>query len=103
MSVDVALTYATLLLVDAQKDITSANLLSITKAAGVNVDKSSADVFAKFATPSMVDALIEKLTAVGSSGSAPVAAAASSAPAAVEAKKEESEEEEDGDAFGGLF
>ena len=101
-----ALTYATLLLVDAQKDITSSNILALTKAAGVNVDKTSAEIFAKYATPSLVDTLITKMTTVGGSVASGASSAATSAPAAAakeEEKKKESESEDDGDAFGGLF
>ncbi|KAG2373655.1 hypothetical protein C9374_011944 [Naegleria lovaniensis] len=100
-----ALTYATLLLVDAQKDITSSNILALTKAAGVNVDKTSAEVFAKYATPSLVESLITKMTTVGGGVAAGSAPAATATPAAAkeEEKKKESESEDDADAFGGLF
>ncbi|KAF0974573.1 hypothetical protein FDP41_006605 [Naegleria fowleri] len=108
VSTDVAsaLTYATLLLVDAQKDITSSNILALTKAAGVNVDKTSAEIFAKYATPSLVESLITKMTTVGggvAAGSAPAASGSAPAAAKEEEKKKESESEDDGDAFGGLF
>ncbi|KAL9653120.1 hypothetical protein ABK040_006338 [Willaertia magna] len=96
-------TYAALLLHDAQKDITSANIQALAKAAGANVDKLSADIFAKFATPSLLDTLIEKLTTVGAVSGGAAATTTTTTVAPVEETKPESEEEEEEDAFGGLF
>ena len=41
MSSDAAVSYATLILADAELEISSANLLALTKAAGVKVDSVS--------------------------------------------------------------
>ena len=47
MSTEASVSYAALILADAEQEITSEKLLAITKAAGANVDQVWADVFAK--------------------------------------------------------
>ena len=47
MSTEASVSYAALILADAEQEITAEKLLAITKAAGANVDAIWADVFAK--------------------------------------------------------
>ncbi|KAM9891640.1 hypothetical protein OXX79_010585, partial [Metschnikowia pulcherrima] len=47
MSAEASVSYAALILADAGVEISSDNLLSVTKAAGASVDNVWADVFAK--------------------------------------------------------
>ena len=100
-----ACAYAALLLKDSQKDLTAENINAVAAAAGVKVDASFAQVFARVLTQDSLNTLVQKLSKVGgaapavaSSGAAPAAA-----PAAAEKKPETESEEEDDDAFGGLF
>ncbi|KAK9469050.1 ribosomal protein 60S [Lipomyces arxii] len=85
---ETAISYAALILADAEVEITSDKLISLTKAAGVEVEPIWASLFAKALEGKDVKDL---LTNVGSVGSAP--AAAVSGGAAAEATEEAAEEE----------
>ncbi|KAK9459845.1 ribosomal protein P1 [Lipomyces oligophaga] len=103
-----AISYAALILADAEIEITSDKLLSLTKAAGVEVEPIWASLFAKALEGKDVKDL---LTNVGSAGSAPAAvggAAAAGGAGAEDAEEEaapaeEEKEESDDDMGFGLF
>ncbi|KAK9478693.1 ribosomal protein 60S [Lipomyces japonicus] len=102
---EAAISYAALILADAEVEITSDALLSLTKAANVEVEPIWASLFAKALEGKDVK---ELLTAVGSAGAAAPAAAGAAAAggaaaaeeAAVEEKVEEKEESDDDMGFG---
>lgn len=103
MSTEAAVSYAALILADAELDITSDNLLAVTKAAGANVENIWADVYAKALEGKDLKELLFSFAAA-----APAAAPAGGDAAAAgeaEAAKEEApaEEESDEDLGMGLF
>ncbi|KAG7192668.1 60S acidic ribosomal protein P1 [Scheffersomyces spartinae] len=104
MSSEAAISYAALILADAEIQISADNLLSVTKAAGASVDQVWADVFAKALDGQNLKELLFSFAA-----SAPAAASTGSAPAAsgdapaAEEKEEEAAEESDDDMGFGLF
>ncbi|OQR70306.1 60S acidic ribosomal protein P1-like [Tropilaelaps mercedesae] len=104
---ELACVYAALVLQDDEVGITAEKIISILKAANVNVEPYWPPLFAKALEGCDLKALI---TNVGSGvGAAPAGAAAPAAPAAGDApaaaaKKEEVEEEEEDEDMGfGLF
>jgi large subunit ribosomal protein LP1 len=104
---DAAVAYAVLLLKDAQKDITSANITSLADAAGVKIEKLYSEAYAKVLSnsPQTVANLINRMSAVGAGSGGGAAPTTGSAPKVEEKKeevKEETESEED-IGFGGLF
>ncbi|KAI0291494.1 60s acidic ribosomal protein-domain-containing protein [Multifurca ochricompacta] len=109
-SIELAATYATLILADDGVDITSDKILAITSAAGFELEPIWATLLAKALEGKNVK---ELLSNVGSGGGAPavgapVAAAGGAGAAAAEApaeekKKEEEKEESDDDMGFGLF
>ncbi|KAH3685473.1 hypothetical protein WICPIJ_003556 [Wickerhamomyces pijperi] len=105
MSFESALSYAALILADSEVEISAENLLALTKAANVEVEKIYADLFAKALETQDVKALLTNFSA-GAAGAAPAAgasAAAGSAEAAAEEVVEEAKEESDDDMGFGLF
>jgi len=99
---ELACTYATLILHDAEQEITADSIKAIVNAAGVEVSDIWFNLFAK----AMGGADIEKIcTSFGTGGGAPAAAApaAGDAPAAAVEEEEEEEEEEEIADGGGLF
>merc|ERR1711865_801851 len=84
--------YASLILANAEMDVTADNINSLVKASGASV-------------PSFYPALFEKASKVGSGGGGAAPAGAKGGAPAAAAKKEESEEEEEmapaADIFGG--
>ncbi|KXZ41286.1 hypothetical protein GPECTOR_576g624 [Gonium pectorale] len=90
---ELACTYAALILHDDGLEITAENILTITKAAGLEVEAYWPSLFAKLFAKKSIEDLI---TNVGSGGGAPAAAAAApaagGAPAAAAPKKEEKKE-----------
>lgn len=103
MSTEAAVSYAALILADAELEITSDNLLAVTKAAGANVENIWADVYAKALEGKDLKELLFSFAAA-----APAAAPAGGDAAAAgetEAAKEEApaEEESDEDLGMGLF
>ncbi|OBA20526.1 ribosomal protein 60S [Metschnikowia bicuspidata var. bicuspidata NRRL YB-4993] len=105
MSAEASVSYAALILADAGVEISSDNLLSVTKAAGASVDNVWADVFAKALEGKDLKELLFSFAAsapAASSGSA-AAAAGGATEAAAEEKVEEAAEESDDDMGFGLF
>ncbi|KAF8647552.1 hypothetical protein AX16_006625 [Volvariella volvacea WC 439] len=108
-STDLAATYAALILADEGIEITSDKIITLTDAAGVELEPIWASLLAKALEGKNVK---ELLSNVGSGGGAPAAApaaggAAAGAAAAAEAPKEEEKKEEkeesDDDMGFGLF
>ncbi|KAI5970232.1 RPP1B [Candida margitis] len=108
MSSESSISYAALILADAEQEITSDKLLAITKAAGAQVDSIWADVFAKaLEGKDLKELLFSFAASAPASGAAAGGAAAGAADAgaapAEEAKEEEDKEESDDDMGFGLF
>ena len=104
MSTEASVSYAALILADAEIEITSDKLLAITKAAGASVEDIWADVYAKALEGKDLKELLFSFAAAAPAA-APAggaAAAAGDAPAAAEEAEEEAEES-DGDMGMGLF
>ncbi|KAK9332548.1 60s acidic ribosomal protein-domain-containing protein [Lipomyces starkeyi] len=102
---ETAISYAALILADAEVEITSDKLLSLTKAAGVEVEPIWASLFAKALEGKDIKDL---LTNVGAAGAAPAAGAPAAGAAATEAAAEEvveekEEEKEESDDDMGMF
>merc|ERR1711918_98765 len=96
---DEALSYAALILADADMDVTAENLTKITSAAGVSAPAYMAALFEKVNSMNSVQDMVKKASEVGSGGGgggAPAAGGAAAAPV------EEEEEEEEIPAAGGL-
>ncbi|EGW30060.1 uncharacterized protein SPAPADRAFT_63678 [Spathaspora passalidarum NRRL Y-27907] len=106
MSAEASVSYAALILADAEQEITAEKLLAITNAAGASVEGVWANVFAKAVEGKNLKELLFSFaaSAPAASGAAPAAGAAGAAadePAAEE--KEEEKEESDDDMGFGLF
>ncbi|KAI5116669.1 hypothetical protein M0805_007841 [Coniferiporia weirii] len=107
-SVDLATSYAALILADDGIEITADKIIALTSAASVEVEPIWASLLAKALEGKNVK---ELLSNIGAGGGAPVAASAGGAPAAAaaaeapkeEEKKEEEKEESDDDMGFGLF
>ncbi|KAJ7776943.1 60S acidic ribosomal protein P1 [Mycena maculata] len=102
---DLAATYAALILADAESEITAAKILSLTTAAGVDIEPIWATLLAKALEGKNIK---EMLSTIGvGSGAAPAGAAptapirAATEPADAPAPADESDEDSDGDMFGG--
>ncbi|KAH3902709.1 ribosomal protein P1 beta SCDLUD_000294 [Saccharomycodes ludwigii] len=103
---DAIISFASLILADAELPITAENLLTLTKAAGANIDSIWADLFAKTLEGKDLKELLSGFTAAGAVGSAAPSAGAGEAAGAEEAAGEEAEaaeEESDDDMGFGLF
>ncbi|KAK6868666.1 Large ribosomal subunit protein P1B [Candida tropicalis] len=104
MSTEASVSYAALILADAEQEITAEKLLAITKAAGANVDAIWADVFAKAVEGKDLKELLFSFAAsapaAASGASAGAAAGGASEEAAEEAAEEEKEESDDDMGFG---
>lgn len=105
MSAEASVSYAALILADAELEVSSSNLLALTQAAGATVDAVWADVFAKALEGQNLKELLFSFAA--SAPAAASGAAGASAGAAAEEVAEEKEEEEveesDDDMGFGLF
>ncbi|QRV99147.1 60s Acidic ribosomal protein [Ceratobasidium sp. AG-Ba] len=108
-SVELAATYAALILADDSIEITSDKILALTNAAGVELEPIWASLLAKALEGKNVKDLLSNVGGGGApaaGGAAPAAAAAGGAAPAEEAKeekKEEEKEESDEDMGFGLF
>jgi large subunit ribosomal protein LP1 len=105
MSFESALSYAALILADAEVEISSDNLLALTKAANVEVDKIYADLFSKALEGQDIKALLTNFSA-GAAAAPSVGGAVAGGAAAEEAAEEpeeEAKEESDDDMGFGLF
>ncbi|RCK65463.1 60S acidic ribosomal protein P1-B [Candida viswanathii] len=107
MSNEASVSYAALILADAEQEITAEKLLALTKAAGASVDAIWADVFAKAVEGKDLKELLFSFAAsapaAAAGGAAAGAAAAGDAAAAEEEAAEEEKEESDDDMGFGLF
>ncbi|KAL6450506.1 RPP1B 60S acidic ribosomal protein P1-B [Candida maltosa Xu316] len=107
MSSEASVSYAALILADAEQEITSEKLLAITKAAGATVDQIWADVFAKAVEGKNLKELLFSFAAsapaAGAAAAAGSSAAAAGGEAAAEEAEEEAAEESDEDMGFGLF
>ncbi|KAG7663372.1 RPP1B [[Candida] subhashii] len=106
MSAEASVSYAALILADAEQEITSQKLLAITKAAGASVESVWADVFAKAVEGKNLKELLFSFAASGpaaGTGAPAAGAAAGGEAAAEEEKEEEAAEESDEDMGFGLF
>lgn len=107
MSVETALSYAALILADAEVEISSEKLLALTSAANVSVDKIWADLFAKALGSQDIKGLLTKISAgasnAGAAASSGAAASGAAAEEAAEEKEEEAKEESDDEMGFGLF
>ncbi|SCW00926.1 LAFE_0D01200g1_1 [Lachancea fermentati] len=105
MSTETALSYAALILADAEVEISSEKLLTLTNAANVAVEGIWADIFAKALESQDLKSLLINFSA--GSAAAPVGGAAAAGSAGAEEAKEEEEEEakeeSDDDMGFGLF
>jgi len=108
-SVELATSYAALILADEGLEITSEKILALTSAANIEVEPIWASLLAKALEGKDVKELLSNIGAGGApaAGAAPAAAAAGgAAPEAAakeEEKKEEEKEESDEDMGFGLF
>ncbi|KAI0055355.1 ribosomal protein 60S [Artomyces pyxidatus] len=108
-NVELASTYAALILADDGIEITSDKIVALTTAANVEVEPIWATLLAKALEGKNVKDLLSNVGAGGgapAAGAAPAAAAGGAAAAAeapVEEKKEEEKEESDDDMGFGLF
>ncbi|KAL4436081.1 hypothetical protein ABPG77_005529 [Micractinium sp. CCAP 211/92] len=104
MSSELACVYAVLALHDDGVEITPENIVTLTKAAGIEVEPYWPGLFAKLVEKKGVDEFIVNVGAGGGAPAAAAAPAAGGAAAAAEEKKEEKvEEEEDEDMGFSLF
>ena len=95
---------AALILQDSGIDVTSDGLLSILKAANVEVEPIWANIFAKALDGVNVKDLLQSFASAPAVGGSSAPAAGGAEPAAEEAKKEEEKKEESDDDMGfGLF
>ncbi|PRT55518.1 60S acidic ribosomal protein P1-alpha 1 [Wickerhamiella sorbophila] len=101
---EAAISYATLILADADIEITADKLLALAKSANVSIEPIWAEVFAKATEGQDLKELLFSFGAAGpaaAAGSAPAAAGGDAAAPAEQAASEE--EESDGDMGMGLF
>ncbi|KAL6930791.1 ribosomal protein P1A [Hanseniaspora guilliermondii] len=104
MSTESALSFATLILADAEIEVTSENLLKLASAAGYEVESIFADIYAKAIGSQDIAALLSNFSAApAASGAVASGAAAGSETAAEEEKEESAAEESDDDMGFGLF
>ncbi|CAH2351070.1 60S acidic ribosomal protein P1-B [[Candida] railenensis] len=107
MSVETALSYAALILADAEVEITAEKLLQLTQKANVEVEGIWADIFAKALANQNLKDLFFNISsgpaAAPAAGSSAGAASGAAAEEAEEEKAEEAKEESDDDMGFGLF
>ncbi|QLG74272.1 hypothetical protein HG535_0G01560 [Zygotorulaspora mrakii] len=103
---DAIISYAAFILADAGLDITSENLLNITKAAGASIDSVWAEVYANALEGKNLKDILSGFHNAGPAvggGAASAGGAASGEAAAEEEAAEEEAEESDDDMGFGLF
>merc|ERR1712100_27515 len=88
---DEALSYAALILADADMDVTAENLTKITSAAGVSAPAYMAALFDKVNSMNSVQDMVKKAGEGGSGGGGAPAAGGAAAAAPVEEEEEEEE------------
>lgn len=102
---DALVSYAALILADAEKEISSENLQTVLSAAGASVDSIWTSVFAKaLEGKNLKEILFSMAAAAPAAGAASAGAAAGGASEEAAAAAEEEEKEESDDDMGfGLF
>ncbi|QLQ78064.1 hypothetical protein HG537_0A03110 [Torulaspora globosa] len=105
MSTESALSYAALILADAEIEITSDKLLTLTEAANIPVEGIWADIFTKALEGKNLKDMLVNFSAGAAPAGVSVGGAASGEAAgeAEEEKEEEAKEESDDDMGFGLF
>ena len=108
MSTETALSYAALILADSEIEITAEKLLTLTKAANVEVEGIWADLFSKALDGKDLKEFFFNFSAAPAAGAVAGGAAAGgdaagADAAAAEEKEEEAKEESDDDMGFGLF
>jgi len=99
-----ALSYASIILSDGEKEINEENLKKVLDFCGIVCDPWTLTAFANAAGKIPVSKMCNDFGSCSAAGPAPAAGApADGAPAAVEAAPEEPEEEESSVAAGGMF
>ncbi|TID13546.1 hypothetical protein CANINC_004904 [Pichia inconspicua] len=98
---DALVSYAALILADAEKEVTAENLQTVLKAAGASVDQIWTSVYAKALDgKNLKEILFSMAAAAPAAASGSAAAAGSSEEAAAEEVEEEKEESDDDMGFG---
>ncbi|ODV80807.1 uncharacterized protein CANTADRAFT_47133 [Suhomyces tanzawaensis NRRL Y-17324] len=103
MSVETALSYAALILTDAEVEVSAEKLLTLVNKANVEVEGIWADIYAKALEGKDLKELFFNFSAAPAASAAPSAAAGGAAEEAAEEKAEEAKEESDDDMGFGLF
>lgn len=103
MSLESSISYAALILADADIDITADKLQAVTKAAGAEVDSVWADVYAKALEGKELKEVLFSFAASAAPAAAPAAAGAAGGEEKPAEKAPEPEEESDEDMGMGLF
>lgn len=102
MSIETALSYAALILVDSEVEISAEKLLALAQKANVEVESIWAEIYAKALDGQNLKDLLFNISSGASTTHAPVAAGNDVKPV-VEEKVEEDKEESDDDMGFGLF
>ena len=104
MSVEASVSYAALILADAEVEISASNLLAVTKAAGASVESVWADVYAKALEGKDLKELLFSFAAAAPAAAPAAAGGAAASGDAAAAEEPEAEAEESDDDMGmGLF
>lgn len=104
MSTETALSYAALILADAEIEISADKLITLTEAANIPVEGIWADIYAKaLEGQDLKDLLVNFSAGAAAPAAAGVAATGAAEEAAAEEKEEEAKEESDDDMGFGLF
>lgn len=97
---DALVSYAALILADAEKEVSSENLQTVLNAAGANVDSIWTSVFAKALEGKDLKEILFSMAAAAPAAAGSAAAAGGAEEAAAEAVEEEKEESDDDMGFG---
>ncbi|GMG55746.1 unnamed protein product [Ambrosiozyma monospora] len=105
MSTESALSYAALILADAELEVSSENLLKLTHAANIEIDSIWGSIFAKALDGKDLQSLFVNFSAgaAPAAGASAGAATGAAAEEAAEEEEEEAKEESDDDMGFGLF
>lgn len=104
MSTETALSYAALILADAEIEISADKLITLTEAANIPVEGIWADIYAKaLEGQDLKDLLVNFSAGAAAPTAAGVAATGAAEEAAAEEEEEEAKEESDDDMGFGLF
>ncbi|KAK5779251.1 ribosomal protein P1 RPP1A PWA37_004117 [Arxiozyma heterogenica] len=104
MSTETALSYAALILADAEIEISADKLITLTEAANIPVEGIWADIYAKaLEGQDLKDLLVNFSAGAAAPAAAGAAATGAAEEAAAEEEEEEAKEESDDDMGFGLF